>query len=90
MIICRWLLLVVRKGALKSDGTGRCGETFLQDPEKGAVFKAVEDGCCSLIRFSRFCTEKAFGFRGTAQSALPTAWTCFVPFIASLLPFTIG
>ena len=50
-MLLRWLLILVRQGALKPDQTGRSGVTYFRDPDKGPVFKAVEDCCCSLLRY---------------------------------------
>ncbi|CAE7246908.1 unnamed protein product, partial [Symbiodinium pilosum] len=43
--------LSLSEGALKPDQTGRSGVTYFRDPDKGPVFKAVEDCCCSLLRY---------------------------------------
>ena len=51
MMLLRWLLLVVRHGHVKPDGSGRTGTTFFHHPEMGPVVKAIEDACCALLRF---------------------------------------
>ena len=70
LMLARWLLLVVRKGAVKPDETGRSGVTFLSDPETGHIFRAIEDACCSLLRFFQIIHKNGLWLdRHLAQTA---------------------
>ena len=52
LMLCRWLVRVVRNGALLPDGSGRSGVSLVAaDPERGPIVRAIEDSCCSLLRF---------------------------------------
>ena len=52
MMLMRWLLLLLRHGPVLPDRSGRSGLTWLSDPgQKGEVCRAVEDACCSCLRF---------------------------------------
>jgi len=69
-MLARWLLRVVRHGPVKPDATGRSGVTFLSDPELGHIFKAMEDACCSLLRFFQIIHNNGLWLnRSLGQSA---------------------
>ena len=69
-MLARWLLRVLRHGPVNSDETGRTGVTFLSDPNRGHIFRAMEDACCSLLRFFQIIHRSGLWLnRGLAQSA---------------------
>ena len=69
-MLARWLLRVLRQGPVKPDQTGRSGVTFLRDADKGHIFRAMEDACCSLLRFFQIIHKSGLWLdRNLAQSA---------------------
>ena len=50
-MLLRWLLKLVFGGAVMPDGSGRSGETFLDDATHGRVFHAVADCSRALLHF---------------------------------------
>ncbi|CAE7722333.1 unnamed protein product [Symbiodinium sp. CCMP2456] len=70
LMLARWLLRLLRQGPVKPDETGRSGVTFLSDPEKGHIFRAMEDACCSLLRFFQIIHKNGLWLnRSLGQSA---------------------
>ncbi|CAE7356750.1 unnamed protein product [Symbiodinium sp. CCMP2592] len=70
MMLMRWLLLLLRHGPVLPDGSGRSGRTWLQDPEKGEICRAIEDACCGCLRFFQILHKNGLWLsRSEAESA---------------------